>query len=496
MKTITFKLLVLPVLLAFLATGCSLDDPESSTNLRAPAGSEFFKNYVSVGNSLTAGFMDGGLMLEGQGGSYPSLLAGQIGFGDLTQPWVAPPGIGGITAEGLVTGVLYVTESGGLSVLGTTPVADVATLAIAQAQPTPYHNLAVPAATVNDMFNTVESMANPFFTLINRVTLSGHTTKEAVVLDIDGATPTDVTYETASLGWQSIAKSPTLVTYWAGANDVLGWATRGGDQSPVPITDPAAFASSYFTSLQLLAGGLIETTGFPAAILTANLPYITDAPYFLPRATFDAMVAAQIGVPWPAEYEDDMSDPEALVRFPTLNWIVGGADGNSPPDPATDPIPANYTLTGAEVATANGAVDAFNSAIAAYSAAVNGSGAATVAMVDMNTLMADIANPAGSFGPFAGQHFLVLALNPATAPNALDTLFSLDGLHPNHKGYGVVANAFIGKINEALETSVADVDWESLVWDPTYADYQPEPEPASTALVSPAAARAMDAVYR
>jgi lysophospholipase L1-like esterase len=362
----------------------------------------------------------------------------------------------------------------------------VADLAIAQAQPAPYHNLAVPAATVYDMHNTVTNPANPFFTLINREALYGNTTKDAVVLDIDGSTPLPVTYETASLGWQATAKGPTLLTFWAGANDVLGWATRGGDQSPVPLTDPVDFSRRWFTSLQLLAGGLIETTGFPAAIITANLPDVTSAPYFLPEATFTALVTGQIGQAWPGGYEEaDVN----LVRFPTLTWILTA-------NPA-DPIPGSYTLTDNEVTTANNAVAAYNGAIAAFSAAVNASGAATVAMVDMNTLMADIAAGTSAWGPYAGQHFVVLASNPGTADNALDTLFSLDGLHPNHRGYGVVANAFLETINTALGASVAMVDVDALVWDPTYAEYRPDPEPAAaTPLVSARAARAMDALYR
>lgn len=485
MKTNILKFLMVPVLLTFLVAGCTLDDPDHPTTFKAPAGSQHFETFVTVGNSLTAGFMDGGLMQAGQSGSFPSLVAGQIGFGDFTQPWVAAPGIGGINGQGSVDGVLYWTGTG-LAVLGTTPLEDVANLAIAQAQPTPYHNLAVPAATVWDMHHTTQSASNPFFTLINRVTLYGNTTKDATVLDIDGSTPLDVTYETASLGWQATAKGPTLLTFWAGANDVLAWATRGGDQSTVPLTDPVDFQRRWFTSLQLFAGGLIQTTGYPAAIITANLPDITSAPYFLPLDTFEAMVTGQIGQVWPGGYEEaDVS----LVRFPAMNWIATA-------NPA-DPIPGEYTLTATEEAAANNAVAAYNGAIAAFSDAVNLSGNATVAMVDMNTLMAEIAAGTSEWGPYAGQHFVVLAANPTTAPNAMETLFSLDGLHPNHRGYGVVANAFIETINDALDTSVAGVDVDALVWDPTYADYQPAPEPAEAAgLVSPEAARAMDAVYR
>ena len=53
------------------------------------AGAVDFTTYVAVGNSLTAGFSDGGLYLEGQQNSYPNLLAQQfkfVGGGDFAQP--------------------------------------------------------------------------------------------------------------------------------------------------------------------------------------------------------------------------------------------------------------------------------------------------------------------------------------------------------------------------------------------------------------------------
>lgn len=50
--------------------------------------------YVAIGNSLTAGYMNGALGLEGQSCSYPRLLTGQAGVGGgFTQPLIASPGI-------------------------------------------------------------------------------------------------------------------------------------------------------------------------------------------------------------------------------------------------------------------------------------------------------------------------------------------------------------------------------------------------------------------
>jgi hypothetical protein len=52
-------------------------------------GGADFTRYISVGNSLTAGYADGGLYLAGQMVSYPSIMAQQmqaVGGGSFTQP--------------------------------------------------------------------------------------------------------------------------------------------------------------------------------------------------------------------------------------------------------------------------------------------------------------------------------------------------------------------------------------------------------------------------
>src|ERR1700722_16431683 len=48
-----------------------------------------FSRYISIGNSLTAGYADGGLYLAGQQNSYPSIIAKQlqsVGGGVFNQP--------------------------------------------------------------------------------------------------------------------------------------------------------------------------------------------------------------------------------------------------------------------------------------------------------------------------------------------------------------------------------------------------------------------------
>jgi hypothetical protein len=82
-------------------------------------------------------------------------------------------------------------------------------------------------------------------------------------------------------------------------------------------------------------------------------------------------------------------------------------------------------------------------------------------------------------------------MTPAAA--AATTYFSLDGIHPNNRGYGHVANGFIATINEALDASIPSLDLAGLIWDPTYGVPM---NGKTTAVLSPEAARAMDAIFR
>src|SRR5450631_2722126 len=50
-------------------------------------GSADFTNYIAIGNSLTQGYMNGGVYEEGQRNSYPSILAQQM---KLVQPNMPP----------------------------------------------------------------------------------------------------------------------------------------------------------------------------------------------------------------------------------------------------------------------------------------------------------------------------------------------------------------------------------------------------------------------
>jgi GDSL-like Lipase/Acylhydrolase len=484
-KTIT-TLTLIPVLLVLLVTGCTLDAPDSPLGLEAPEGTEIFANYVSIGNSLTAGFMDGGLIVNGQMGSYPRLIAMQMGLdasignSEFTQPYIAFPGVGSSTPSdpANAAGVLYF-DGGGVAIVGETAQTAVPGLLMLSSLPTPYHNLGVPGATLHDVLNAYDAysstpIGNSFFNFINRESLFGNVEAPAT-----SASPA---FQSASMFGQTIAKGPSLVTVWIGNNDVLG-AAMNADIATKPPTNGATFQAEYQAMLGTLAGGLLQRTGFPATIVTANIPSITSIPYFIPIATFEAIV----GGPWNGGYEEANV---AYVTFPTLSWAVPANADNAVPAGGTSSV---GTLSVDEAAIIQDSVDFYNGVIATVTAGVNASGLATCDMVDMNAVMASLA---ADYGATAGTHFVLLVQQGMSVEAAAQaTMFSLDGIHPNNRGYGIAANAFLSKIEELTGVDLDPVDLGTLSWDPTYGQTL-ETSSSGMPRLDPDAAEVMGAIFR
>lgn len=492
MKKTYRDILTLPALLLAAAlltlTGCALDAPDEASGplnpINPPGLEDAGTRYVAVGNSLTAGFMDGGLIQAGQANSYPNLIARQLGLSSaqFTQPWIAAPGIGSSASSNpltLAAGVLYFNGTG-IAVLDETPLAEVPALLLARTQPTQYHNLGVPGATLHDAMHaysktTSASGANSFFDFINRATFFGNRT-------IDSGYPlgpnfVPVTYESASQFYQTVAKGGALTTLWFGNNDVLGPAMSGEPAAGFGAPGSAgalAFQADYTALLSMLAGGLRQRNhGLQPTIVVANIPSVAATPYFVAPGTF----AAVIGGAWPGGFEESNVQ---YVLFPALSWVRTHGPGT--------PIPASYTLDAGETTDVVTATTVFNTVIGQVAAAVNGAGVAKVGVMDANALLASLTTAQKT-------HFLFLVGQGATVTQAAaTTMFSLDGVHPNSHGYGLLANAYIDKINELDGTSLAHVDPAALPWDPTYGQ---TPVKAGGPLgLDPRAASAMENLFR
>jgi len=452
MKNLMKIAAVMPVLLALLLAGCTLDDPSDPTGLvNDVTPADATTQFLTVGNSLTAGFMDSGLMKAGQKNSFGMLVATQMGV-EFTQPWIDAPGIGTTDlsdiGEDLVAGVLYYTGSDVVP-LGITAKDDVEGLLLAVAEPAPYHNLGVPGARLDELLTTWDGdssygaqfgKANSFFDFINRAKFFDN-------IEVPAAPPTPA-YATASLFGQAIAKGPALSTVFIGGNDFLFGATTGDPLANTHlITDPAVWGPNYALFMGSYAGGLAQRNGFKSNIVVSTLPLVEHITFFLSKTDF-LQVFGAFG------FTAVETDYEYVLITDFLGWFKANIGGE---------MPTTMTLSVAEVGYLNGVIGAYNSII---EDTINGELPGTETFPLMaNFGLVDINTALAALDPEATQHFLYLrakyASDPETAEDiattAARTYFSLDGVHPNNKGYVFMANTFLDVINDLTGASYAQI---------------------------------------
>ncbi len=231
-------------------------DPEIEPPIDLVSGEANFTRYVALGNSLTAGISDGALFIASQTNAYPNLLAEKMvlaGGGEFTTPWMND-NTGGLLLGGNPIpgpfGPRLFFDGCGLSVLPQTPTTDVTNI-----QPGPYNNMGVPGAKsfhllapgYGNIGNLALGLANPYFV---RMASDPNTT---VLQD-------------------AVAANPTFFSVLIGSNDVLGYATSGGDGSD-PITSQAVFDGSFAAVL-----GTLNATGAEGVV--GNIPNVLYSPFF------------------------------------------------------------------------------------------------------------------------------------------------------------------------------------------------------------------------
>ncbi|WP_026754245.1 lipase [Sediminibacter sp. Hel_I_10] len=278
-------------------TSCS-DDPidpfeqEPAAPLPAlTAGSANFSKYVSLGNSLTAGFTDNALFIAGQENSFPNLLSQKfalVGGGSFTQPLMAD-NYGGISIGGNRILNPRLVTTGGAPVSLESVIGPVTVGTDLLNNPTgPFNNLGVPGAKsfhllapgYGNLANVSLGLANPY------------------AVRITGSTPD------ASVVSLAVTQEPTFFSLWIGNNDVLGYALSGGDgTNPItPIDGPpgVGFNQTYGALIQTLtAGGAQGVLG--------NIPNVTSIPHFT-TVPYNPL---------------DPSNPSFGSQIPTLNGIFG-----------------------------------------------------------------------------------------------------------------------------------------------------------------------------
>jgi lysophospholipase L1-like esterase len=486
------------IYLAIIAAGFASCEPEFENTVDAnyTAGDADFTTYVAVGNSLTAGYMDGTVSRVGQTYSFPNLLAQQfalVGGGAFTQPSYAEDvnNLGGI--QGL-TGTRLVINA---SVGGVQPIAGTPTITLTP-QATAYNNMGVPGAKSFHLTFPGYGALNPYFTR-------------------------HATSPTATVLGDAMSKVPTFFTNWIGANDVLAYATSGGAQADgvTPAADhnstgnmnPATYGMNDITNSNVFASvysTIVTTlTSGGAKGVVATVPSVTSIPYFTTvkyNAISDAAIAsnpqasmlvqlygflsvATNGRITPLNLTDGVNNAllindSDLTSLSAQITAYANASGNPllvsnanalgaiygksrlataedlvvltasgillPPNNVNASLPAPFNLNGITAPLANKWVLTANekakvaNATAAYNAAiVSIANANDIAVADMNAIMNQLVT---GLRIETGQLYTANYFSGSATEGVV--LFSLDGVHPNARGYAVIANEVIKVINE------------------------------------------------
>ncbi len=258
--------------LAVLALGIIACEPEFDTPIDDEgvysSGEADFSKFVSVGNSLTAGFADGGLYITGQENSFPNILSQQfalVGGGEFTQPLMAD-NTGGMLipgADALPNRFVLVFDADGAAVgparLSGTPTTSAANNINTGSS---FGNLGVPGAKSYHLGFEGYAALNPYFGRF-----------------ASGANATVI--------GDAVGQSPTFFTLWIGNNDILSYATSGGvgvDHNVTGEMNPANYGADDITNNEAFDGvyrqlvGALTSGGAKGALL--NLPDVTSLPFF------------------------------------------------------------------------------------------------------------------------------------------------------------------------------------------------------------------------
>jgi hypothetical protein len=273
----------------------------------------------------------------------------------------------------------------------------------------------------------------------------------------------------------AMAQNPTFFTLWIGNNDVLLYSIYGGENSGQQVTSLSTFQVAYGIAIDtLISKG--------AKGMVGNIPDITDIPYFNTVPPFglvlDANQAAQLnqgyapynvgaqaaGVPkitfqaGPNAFviQDNTPPYNALggmrqIRAGEMVLLSVPQDSLKPcttafkPWGSQRPIPEVYVLDATEIQKVKDATKSFNDYIAGVVAEVNQDGV-KIGLVDFNAIFKQFNK---------GMSFDGIRMTTKFVEGGL---FSLDGIHPNPRGYAAVANYYIDGINATFGSNIPRVN--------------------------------------
>ena len=374
-----------------------------------PLGGTMFRSYVSIGNSLTAGFQSAGINAATQSAAYPVLIARAVGtpfrVPSLAMPGCPPPIVNiqtGAREGGAQPNSCALRDPGSIT--------------------EHINNVAVFGATSRDPTSRSTSSSNPTTLLI----LGGKTQVE-----------------------RALEADPSFVSIWIGNNDLLDAATTGL-LVPTPgissgITPQAEFEASYGAMLSQLAAGAEIEGGLLIGVLS-----VTHAPLLFPASALVTNAAFKDAFDQFAGAATTLLPSCTAATTSLISFVITQRirSGDHPPVIGCEPEPAPlapvgdiFVVDAAEQQTIAAALAAYNAFISARAAALG------LAYLDPNPVLAALRQ--------GGQIPAVPDLASATAP--FGGYVSLDGVHPSARGQASIANAAIAAINQEYGLSIPEV---------------------------------------
>ena len=476
------------------------------------SGSADFSKFVTIGGSYTSGLMDGTLNNSGQMYSLGKLINNQLqlagGSSTFNQPDINSengylgPGPDGIPGTADDQGRTYLTQSASTGAIGISfTQGDAASVA------TPYsgdksalNNFAFPNSVMGMYLTPAAGGPN----------VAQNPAYNAFFARFDASSAT-----VSPLG-QFIGSGGSFFMSWLGFSDFVAYSARGGDEAQAPKpnatelgtyyqqalgamltmnpvwkgvvgTVPDLLALPYFQFIAATVAkpsgiiplhpvddaatiGLLQTlsAGFNQTLAgLSGFGYITSTEAAARQLSWSGGANAalindesltDLGPLWDALVAGSLMDattraqlePYRLARMATDNdilplaaqQVLGVAVTPTIVWGVTAPLTDEYVLTAAELYEFEVARATVNAAITGAVAAL---GSDRVAVADFD----------GYFQTLGGASPFVLNNSVITYDFAPPTgMFSTDGIHPNARGYSLIANKFIDAINEKFGASV------------------------------------------
>ena len=396
------------VAVAATATACIEDDEPIVVD---PPQGGLFSRYVSLGNSITAGYQSDGINAELQDDAYPVLLAemaeAPFGIPALALPGCPPPLVAPLSTE---------------------RISNDAQCALRRlVLPREVSNFAVPGANV-------AALSDPLGTgsILNTLLTGGMSQLNAM-----------------------LAADPSLVSVWIGNNDALAAALSG---QPAALTSLDAFQTEYD---EIVEG--IQASTAQDAILIGVVNAIQAAPALQPGAYFWALEQSGQS-PVPLDVNDNCA-PFTLLGQPNpqgfQNLVSILAVQNQLPATEEDPVviscadDAPFVLNPEEQATVSERVAAFNAYIQ-QQAEENDWIYIDPATQLFGPALADPDLIRKCQGFYDGsvtdaQSFMAAVQNTCpgpTAPNFFGAYISFDAVHPSAAAHAVVADVLAAELEE------------------------------------------------